>query len=229
MPPRSASTTRWACPRCSSRPRSTTPTSSCPTGSNVRSGPRRRSPALTFDMIAPAHGIIWRSHVPEILEMYEKLEQRQFPRSTRSWSTTPCGIPPRPWPREITEAFIEMGIPARLLDLKVNHISDIMAEVLNSALHRRRLADAQQDHDAHGGVVSLLHAGLGAGRARGHSRSAATAGRPWAPNEVYQALESCKFTLPEAPLTHQWVEDEEGLNALHDAIVDYVSLFHERA
>ena len=30
-PPRSASTTRWACPRCSSRPRSTTPTSSCPT------------------------------------------------------------------------------------------------------------------------------------------------------------------------------------------------------
>ena len=31
MPPRSASTTRWACPRCSSRPRSTTPTSSCPT------------------------------------------------------------------------------------------------------------------------------------------------------------------------------------------------------
>ena len=47
------------------------------------------------------------------------------------------------------------------------------------------------------------------------------------PNEVYQALESCKFTLPEAPLTHQWVEDEEGLNALHDAIVEYVSLFHE--
>ena len=45
------------------------------------------------------------------------------------------------------------------------------------------------------------------------------------PNEVYQALESCKFTLPEAPLTHQWVEDEEGLNALHDAItVSYTHL-----
>ena len=52
---------------------------------------------------------------------------------------------------------------------------------------------------------------------------------PMGPNEVYQALESCKFTLPEAPLTHQWVEDEEGLNALHDAIVDYVSLFHGKA
>ena len=52
---------------------------------------------------------------------------------------------------------------------------------------------------------------------------------PLGPNEVYQALESCKFMLPEAPLTHQWVEDEEGLNALHDAVIDYVSPFREKA
>ena len=121
-----------------------------------------------------------------------------------------------------------MGIPARLLDLKVNHISDIMAEVLNAryiAVGSPTLNKTMMPT-----VASFLC----------YMRGLAPAGRvgipfgsygwaPMGPNEVYQALESCKFTLPEAPLTHQWVEDEEGLNALHDAIVDYVSLFHERA
>lgn len=130
---------------------------------------------------------------------------------------------------EITEAFIEMGIPARLPRFEGEPHFRHHGRDAECALHRCGLADAQQDHDAHGGVVSLLHAGLGAGPGRVGIPFGSYGWAPMGPNEVYQALESCKFTLPEAPLTHQWVEDEEGLNALHDAIVDYVSLFHERA
>lgn len=91
----------------------------------------------------------WSSGIPEeyALVVYDSM-----------WHTTEAMA------TEITEAFIEMGIPARLLDLKVNHISDIMAEVLNARYIAVGSPTAQQDHDAHGGVVSLLHAGLGAGR-----------------------------------------------------------------
>ena len=197
-----------------------------PYGKNVEAALRALS-GLSFDMIAPAHGIIWRSHVPEILEMYKKWssgipEEYALVVYDSMWHTTEAMA------TEITEAFIEMGIPARLLDLKVNHISDIMAEVLNAryiAVGSPTLNKTMMPT-----VASFLC----------YMRGLAPAGRvgipfgsygwaPMGPNEVYQALESCKFTLPEAPLTHQWVEDEEGLNALHDAIVDYVSLFHERA
>lgn len=197
-----------------------------PYGKNVEAALKALS-GLSFDMIAPAHGIIWRSHVPEILAMYEKWssgipEEYALVVYDSMWHTTEAMA------TEITEAFIEMGIPARLLDLKVNHISDIMAEVLNAryiAVGSPTLNKTMMPT-----VASFLC----------YMRGLAPAGRvgipfgsygwaPMGPNEVYQALESCKFTLPEAPLTHQWVEDEEGLNALHDAIVDYVSLFHERA
>lgn len=197
-----------------------------PYGKNVEAALKALS-GLSFDMIAPAHGIIWRSHVPEILEMYKKWssgipEEYALVVYDSMWHTTEAMA------TEITEAFIEMGIPARLLDLKVNHISDIMAEVLNAryiAVGSPTLNKTMMPT-----VASFLC----------YMRGLAPAGRvgipfgsygwaPMGPNEVYQALESCKFTLPEAPLTHQWVEDEDGLNALHDAIVDYVSLFHERA
>ena len=197
-----------------------------PYGKNVEAALKALS-GLAFDMIAPAHGIIWRSHVPEILEMYEKWssgipEEYALVVYDSMWHTTEAMA------TEITEAFIEMGIPARLLDLKVNHISDIMAEVLDAryiAVGSPTLNKTMMPT-----VASFLC----------YMRGLAPAGRvgipfgsygwaPMGPNEVYQALESCKFTLPEAPLTHQWVEDEEGLNALHDAIVDYVSLFHGKA
>lgn len=197
-----------------------------PYGKNVEAALKALS-GLAFDMIAPAHGIIWRSHVPEILEMYEKWssgipEEYALVVYDSMWHTTEAMA------AEITEAFIEMGIPARLLDLKVNHISDIMAEVLDAryiAVGSPTLNKTMMPT-----VASFLC----------YMRGLAPAGRvgipfgsygwaPMGPNEVYQALESCKFTLPEAPLTHQWVEDEEGLNALHDAIIDYVSLFHGKA
>ena len=195
-----------------------------PYGKNVEAALRALS-GLSFDMIAPAHGIIWRSHVPEILEMYKKWssgipEEYALVVYDSMWHTTEAMA------TEITEAFIEMGIPARLLDLKVNHISDIMAEVLNAryiAVGSPTLNKTMMPT-----VASFLC----------YMRGLAPAGRvgipfgsygwaPMGPNEVYQALESCTFTLPEAPLTPHGVEDEEGLNALHDAVVDYVSLFHE--
>ena len=80
---------------------------------------------LDIDMIAPSHGVIWRSHVAEILETYARwssLEPEDYAIVVYDsmWHTTETMA------REIVEAFVECGVPARLFDLKANHISDIM-------------------------------------------------------------------------------------------------------
>ena len=86
---------------------------------------------LDIDMIAPSHGVIWRSHVAEILETYARwssLEPEDYAIVVYDsmWHTTETMA------REIVEAFVECGVPARLFDLKANHISDIMTEMLSA-------------------------------------------------------------------------------------------------
>ena len=45
---------------------------------------------------------------------------------------TACGILQKLWAKTITEAFQAKGICAKFFDLKTNHYSDIMTEVLDS-------------------------------------------------------------------------------------------------
>lgn len=86
---------------------------------------------IELDMIAPAHGVIWRSHIKEILEAYAQWSSNE-PASgaivvyDSMWNSTDQMA------RVITEAFGNMGIPARLYDLKTNHYSNIIPELLTS-------------------------------------------------------------------------------------------------
>ena len=45
---------------------------------------------------------------------------------------------------------------------------------------------------------------------------------PAGPNEVQAALEAAKLELPLEPLTRQWADDEEALQAVRDAVIDLV-------
>ena len=86
---------------------------------------------LEIDMIATGHGVIWRSHVKEILERYQewstgKLEDRAVVVFDSMWHSTETMA------RTIAEAFQARGIPAAFYDIKENHLSDIMTDVLSS-------------------------------------------------------------------------------------------------
>ena len=50
------------------------------------------------EMIAPSHGVIWRSHVADILNAYEHWSS-SVPEAGASLSLTACGTPQRPWLR----------------------------------------------------------------------------------------------------------------------------------
>lgn len=86
---------------------------------------------LDIEMIATGHGIIWRSHIKEIHDLYEKwstgvLEKRAVVVFDTMWHST------EKMARTITEAFEEKGVPATFYDIKKNALSDIMTDILTS-------------------------------------------------------------------------------------------------
>lgn len=86
---------------------------------------------LDIDIIAPSHGIIWRSHIREILKAYEVFTSEETSEEAivvydSMWHST------EQMALAIVEGFAKRGISAQLCDLKVNHISDVMTMLLKT-------------------------------------------------------------------------------------------------
>lgn len=86
---------------------------------------------LDVDMIAPSHGVIWRSHVNDILEKYDyysngETDEKAVIVFDSMWHST------EKMALAILEGFEKKGISAQFYDLKENHISDIMTILLKS-------------------------------------------------------------------------------------------------
>ncbi len=88
---------------------------------------------LDIDMIAPSHGVIWRSHISDITKEYmrwatHKTEQRAVIVYDSMWGST----------EQIAHALMtgieEEHIPVTLRNLKTTHISDIITDVLQSKM-----------------------------------------------------------------------------------------------
>ncbi len=86
---------------------------------------------LDIRLIATGHGIIWRSHIQDILDAYKKwsanqLEDKAVIVFDSMWHSTETMA------QTITEAFTQHGISAAYYDLKANHLSDIVTDILTS-------------------------------------------------------------------------------------------------
>lgn len=86
---------------------------------------------LELDMIAPSHGVIWRKNVSTILDMYDKFSDAPDPDKAvvvfdSMWEST------RIMAEAVTETFAKAGKTVFLYDLKSNHISEIITEVLTA-------------------------------------------------------------------------------------------------
>jgi flavorubredoxin len=86
---------------------------------------------LDIKMIAPDHGIIWRSNMNMILEAYQK------------WSSGVCAekalvIYDTMWhstetmAKSVAAGLEETGVSCELINLRYNHRSDVMTKVLNA-------------------------------------------------------------------------------------------------
>jgi len=87
--------------------------------------------AFALDVIAPSHGIVWRSSVKQILAQYQKWAKNETePKALiiydSMWGST------EKIAYAIAKGFENKGIKVSLVNLQFNHISDIMTMVLTT-------------------------------------------------------------------------------------------------
>jgi flavorubredoxin len=88
---------------------------------------------LKINMIAPSHGIIWRSRIPKIIEEYKKwasfeAEKKALIIYDSMWGST------EKIAYALYEGISDSGIPVNMRNLKNTHISDIITDVQDSKL-----------------------------------------------------------------------------------------------
>ena len=89
--------------------------------------------ALDFEMIAPSHGLVLRSRVKEIADLYQKWSALETSKKAvvvydTMWKST------EKMAYAIASAFEAKGYTVRLMSLQDNHISDIMTELLDTRI-----------------------------------------------------------------------------------------------
>jgi flavorubredoxin len=86
---------------------------------------------LEIDMIAPSHGIIWRSNIPDIINEYQKwanyeTENKALIVYDSMWGST------EKLAYALCEGIEETGIPVKIRSLNNTHISDIITDLISS-------------------------------------------------------------------------------------------------
>jgi len=86
---------------------------------------------LKIDIIAPDHGLIWRDNPSQIVAAYERwAKQAGAPKAVvvfdSMWNSTETMA------KAISDGLIEGGLSTKVMDLRANHRSDVMTEVLDA-------------------------------------------------------------------------------------------------
>ena len=86
---------------------------------------------LQIDMIAPSHGIIWRSHLDKIIQAYSgwstgAAEDRALVIYDSMWGSTESMA------KAISQGMSQAGLENKLLHVRKNHYSDIVKEILTA-------------------------------------------------------------------------------------------------
>ncbi|MFA5878639.1 MAG: FprA family A-type flavoprotein [Candidatus Margulisiibacteriota bacterium] len=87
---------------------------------------------LTIQLIAPSHGLIWNhENIPQLLKAYDTWSKNETEKKALIIYDTMWGSTEK-IAYLIQEVFEAKGIKTELLNLRVNHISDIMTKVLTA-------------------------------------------------------------------------------------------------
>jgi anaerobic nitric oxide reductase flavorubredoxin len=86
---------------------------------------------IPIDLIAPSHGIIWRSHIDKIIGAYANwstgvADNRVLVIYDSMWGSTEAMA------KAICEGLSSVGVENRLMHLRKNHYSDVIKEVLTA-------------------------------------------------------------------------------------------------
>lgn len=163
---------------------------------------------LNIETIAPAHGICWRSHIDDIVKAYKKWAANQTDKKALIIYDTMWGSTEK-IAQAVANAFENKGINISMLNLRHNHISDIMTEVLTAqyicvgspTLNNNMLPTVASFLTYLKGLSPKNRSGLAFGSYGWNGQSV---------SQVEEILTDCGFVLVDS-VKVQYVPDEERL------------------
>jgi flavorubredoxin len=169
---------------------------------------------LKIDMICPDHGLIWRDNPIQIVQAYDAWSKQTAKAKAvivydSMWNSTETMA------KAVADGLVENGISIRLMDLRSDHRSDVMTEVLDakavvvgSSTLNNNMLPKMADFLCY---IKGLRPANKVGAAFG---SFGWSGE--APRLVAKILEEMKVKLIGAPLSIQFVPDHESLRKCVD-------------
>jgi flavorubredoxin len=174
---------------------------------------------LDIDIIAPSHGVIWRTFVPEIIEKYKKWSANEYDEKAliiydSMWDST------KKVAYAIQSAFEEKGISTKILNLDVNHRSDIITEVLTAkyicvgspTLNNNMLPSVAAFLTYLKGLAPKNRIGLAFGSYGWGGQSI---------GQVEDVLKECKFETLD-PIKVQYIPDESQLEEIKNSLKEEI-------
>lgn len=174
-----------------------------------------------IDIIAPAHGVCWRSHVADILDAYEnvytsgKLEEKALVAYDSMWGSTDKMA------HAIADGFLAAGVPVRLMDVKCTHISDVMEEFLDCkyvAMGSPTLNSQMMPPMAE--LITYMKGLSPKNEGRVGIPFGSYGWAPLGPKNIAAELEGVGFELPLGTLACNWIPDQAYLDDVRQKVVD---------
>ena len=165
---------------------------------------------LDIDMIAPSHGVIWRSFIPQILHEYSKWasyksDDKALIVYDSMWGSTETIA------RALYEGVNESGMPVRIRNLKTCHISDVITDVLSSRLIMIGSPTLNNGLlPTVGGFLTYLK-GLRPRKRTGFAFGSYGWGGQ-AVGEIEQVMKDLSWDIPQQGIKIQYIPDEHELN-----------------
>lgn len=171
--------------------------------------------SLAIDLIAPSHGVIWRSHIADILERYRawvafRVEPKVVVMYDTMWQSTASMA------RAIYEGVVEKEVECKLLYFRAAHITEIVTEMLDAAAAAVGSATLNQTLMPQAAAAMTYLMGLRPQNKRGFAFGSYGWGRGGA-EAVQEYLEKMKFQLLRDPLKCQYVPDKQMLETCREA------------
>ena len=169
---------------------------------------------LDIEMIAPSHGVIWRDHIPEIVEKYKLWSSYGFVADKAvvvydsMWGST------EQMAREIADAWQKKGLKVTLCSLKHSNVSD----AINAIVEAKYVALGSPTLNS--GILPTMGAFLTylRGLAAKNKVGFCFGSYGWkkdAQSEMQDVLAKLGWALPEPIMTLNWRPTAEGLQQLH--------------
>ncbi len=175
-----------------------------------------------IELIAPSHGVCWRTHIADVIAQYEhwckgEVVERAIIAYDSMWGSTDKIA------HAIADGFMARSIPTKLMDLKVNHASDIMMDMLDAkyvcvgspTLNSQMLPT----------VAAFLTYMRGLSPKNAHRVGLAFGSYGWAPlgpKNVAKVLEETGFNMPVETVAMNWIPSQEDLDAIRDKVADLI-------